>query len=48
MLNSRLGTEADFKQLEQEVGEAVARAVRFADESPFPERPSLYEDVYVE
>ena len=48
MVNSRLGTEADFKQLEQEVGEAVARAVRFADESPFPERPSLYEDVYVE
>ncbi|MBI4401831.1 MAG: pyruvate dehydrogenase (acetyl-transferring) E1 component subunit alpha [Nitrospirae bacterium] len=48
ILNAGLGTEADFKQLEKEVGEIVAAAVKFADESPFPAPSALYEDVYVE
>lgn len=43
-----LGTEADFKQVEQEVGHVVAEAIRFADESPFPDPSALHEDVYVE
>lgn len=43
-----LGTEVDFKQLEREVGEIVAAAVKFADESPFPARTALEEDVYTE
>src|SRR5881628_3464284 len=48
IMNQKLGTEADFKQLEREVGEIVAAAVKFADESPFPARTALEEDVYIE
>ncbi len=48
ILDKDLGTEADFKAVEEEVGKVVAAAVRFADESPFPEPGSLHEDVLVE
>lgn len=48
IMNQKLGTEADFKQLEREVGETVATAVKFADESPFPARTALEEDIYIE
>jgi pyruvate dehydrogenase E1 component alpha subunit len=48
IMNQKLGTEADFKQLEREVGEMVAGAVKFADESPFPARTALEEGVYIE
>ncbi len=48
IMQKGLGSEADFKRLEQEVGEVVADAVRFAEESPFPDRSVLEEDVYVE
>jgi pyruvate dehydrogenase E1 component alpha subunit len=48
ILRSSLGTEADFIQLEQEVGEVVTAAVRFADESPFPIPAELYNDVLAE
>ncbi|MGH9895795.1 MAG: thiamine pyrophosphate-dependent enzyme, partial [bacterium] len=48
IMSQKLGTEADFKQLEREVGEIVAAAVKFADESPFPVRTALEEDVYIE
>ncbi len=43
-----LGTEADFKALEREVNDIVDAAVRFAEESPFPEPRELYTDVLVE
>jgi pyruvate dehydrogenase E1 component alpha subunit len=42
-----LGTDADFKQHEQEVTEQVAQAVAFAETSPFPEPSALHEDVFV-
>jgi pyruvate dehydrogenase E1 component alpha subunit len=45
ILNQNLGTEADFTQLEREVGDVVTAAVRFADESPFPVPSELYNDV---
>jgi len=48
IMNQKLGTEADFKQLEREVGKLVAAAVKFADESPVPARTVLEEDVYIE
>ena len=48
IMDQKLGTEADFRQLEREVGEMVAAAVKFADESPFPARTALEEDVYIE
>jgi pyruvate dehydrogenase E1 component alpha subunit len=48
ILNTNLGTEADFIQLEREVGEVVTAAVKFADESPFPVLSELYNDVLAE
>jgi pyruvate dehydrogenase E1 component alpha subunit len=48
IMNKGLGTEADFKPLEREIGEIVAAAVKFADESPFPARTALEKDVYSE
>jgi pyruvate dehydrogenase E1 component alpha subunit len=48
MLNQTACSEADFKALEREVGEVVAAAVKFADESPFPEPASLHADIMVE
>ncbi|HEX9154874.1 MAG TPA: pyruvate dehydrogenase (acetyl-transferring) E1 component subunit alpha, partial [Nitrospira sp.] len=48
MVNQKLGTEADFKQLEREAGEIVAAAVKFAEDSPFPSPADLYDDVLQE
>ena len=48
ILSKGLGVEADFKQLEKEVGEVVAAAVTFADESPFPTLSALHTDVMKE
>ena len=48
IMNQGLGTEADFKPLEREIGEIVAAAVKFADQSPFPARTALEKDVYSE
>ncbi len=45
ILSNKLGTEADFLQLERDVGEVVTAAVRFADESPFPTLAALHTDV---
>jgi pyruvate dehydrogenase E1 component alpha subunit len=45
ILSSNLGAEADFTQLEREVGDIVTAAVRFADDSPFPAPSELYNDV---
>ena len=36
----------DAQEIAQGVDDAVARAVRFAEESPFPALSTLYEDVY--
>lgn len=46
ILKARSGTEADFKQLEREVEEVVSTAVKFSDESSFPEPAELHQDVY--
>ena len=48
IMSQGVGTEGDFKRLDREVGDLVAGAVRFADESPFPARTALEEDVYTE
>ena len=48
ILSNKLGGEADFKQLEREVGEVVTAAVKFADESPVPALSELYNDVLAE
>jgi|SRR5579884_1100864 pyruvate dehydrogenase E1 component alpha subunit len=48
IVTNRLGTEADFKALEREVNDIIDAAVRFAEESPFPDPRELYTDVMVE
>jgi pyruvate dehydrogenase E1 component alpha subunit len=45
ILSNNLGAEADFIQLEREVGEVVTAAVKFADESPFPTPSDLHTHV---
>ena len=48
IMSQNLGADADFKQLEREVGDTVAAAIKFADDSPFPTRPDLFADVLQE
>jgi pyruvate dehydrogenase E1 component alpha subunit len=48
ILDRKLGTDADFKRLEQEVARIVDDSVKFADESPFLPLEALHEDIYVE
>src|ERR1043165_8885343 len=38
--------DKDFEKIEKEAAEAVERAVKFADESPFPDESQLMTDVY--
>ncbi len=38
--------EKDFDAVEQEVADAVEKAVKFAEESPFPDESELFTDVY--
>ncbi|MBI5776158.1 MAG: pyruvate dehydrogenase (acetyl-transferring) E1 component subunit alpha [Nitrospirae bacterium] len=45
MLTNKLCVETDFKQIEQDVGKVVASAVKFADDSPFPDPSALHTDV---
>jgi hypothetical protein len=39
--------EKDVEKLEAEAMETVDEAVQFADQSPFPDLDSLYDDIYV-
>ena len=48
MMKEQLAGDADFKQLEREIGEVVTAAVKFADESPFPHPSELHADVLQE
>jgi Dehydrogenase E1 component len=40
-------TQDQFEELDQRAIETVDEAVQFADQSPFPDLDSLYDDVYV-
>src|SRR5918994_2018817 len=40
-------SEDDFEKLDQEVTGEIDEAVQFADNSPFPELETLYDDIYV-
>jgi pyruvate dehydrogenase E1 component alpha subunit len=40
--------QSDLERMEQEAQDAVAEAVRFAEESPEPSLDDLYTDVYVD
>jgi len=39
-------TDKDFEQIEKDAVEATARALKFAEESPFPPESELFTDVY--
>lgn len=39
-------SDKDFEKIETDAREATERAVRFADESPFPDESELLTDVY--
>lgn len=39
-------TDKDFEQIEKEAVEATANALKFAEESPFPQESELYTDVF--
>jgi len=39
-------SDSEFQAIEAEVKEQVEKAVRFAEESPFPDPKELYTDVY--
>ncbi|MGH7963859.1 MAG: pyruvate dehydrogenase (acetyl-transferring) E1 component subunit alpha [Candidatus Binatia bacterium] len=43
-----IANEAQLKAVDGEVKQEVAEAVKFADESPFPDPATLYDDVYSE
>ena len=45
---SKVLGDRDFEKIEHEAIEAVERAVKFADESPYPPESELYTDVYAE
>ena len=46
LTDEKIASQGELDELEKEVENIVDRAVRFADESPFPEPDALYEDVY--
>jgi pyruvate dehydrogenase E1 component alpha subunit len=43
---AKLFKDSDFEKIEREAMEAVARSIKFADESPFPDANELYTGVY--
>jgi len=38
-------TDKDFDTIEQEAKDATDKAIKFADESPFPDESELFTDV---
>lgn len=48
MIESGLATEADIKEIEKRVAEEVEDAVRFAEESPKPDKGQLLENVFAD
>ncbi len=43
---AKILTDKDFEQIEKDAVEATARALKFAEESPFPQESELFTDVY--
>jgi len=48
MLSNKLTTEEALKAIDDKIEEEVLDAVKFADESPFPEEHEMYEDMFDE
>lgn len=47
LLEEEIATESELAEIREECSEVVSDAVRFAEESPWPEDAEVYEDVYV-
>ncbi len=47
ILAEKYAKEADLEKMDDEVKKEVEEAVKFAEESPYPEASALYEDVYM-
>lgn len=48
ILEHKMATEEELKEIDVKVKEIVEESVRFAEESPYPDASELYEDVYVQ
>ncbi|NGM66093.1 pyruvate dehydrogenase (acetyl-transferring) E1 component subunit alpha [Sphingobacterium sp. SGR-19] len=48
IMENKYADEAWFKEVEAEVKKVVDEAVKFAEESPYPDPSAIYEDVYVQ
>ncbi|HNQ12157.1 MAG TPA: pyruvate dehydrogenase (acetyl-transferring) E1 component subunit alpha [Bacteroidia bacterium] len=48
ILKNKLASEADIKKIDQKIAEEVEDAVKFAEESPYPDPSELFQDVYVQ
>lgn len=48
LLNEGLASRNDLEAIDQAVDEEIEEAVRFAEESPFPEPEELFANIYVE
>lgn len=48
ILKKKWATEEELKEIDNEIKEEVAKAVEFAEESPWPEASEAYTDNYVE
>ena len=45
---AKIITDSDYEAIETRANEAVERAVKFAEESPFPDESELFTDVFAE
>jgi len=48
IMENKYADDAWFKEVEAEVKKTVDEAVKFAEESPYPDPSAIYEDVYVQ
>lgn len=48
LLTKKWATEADLEKIQEEIHAEVEDAVKFADESPYPDDSELYKDIYAE
>lgn len=48
ILENKMASEAELEAIEETIKEKVAAAVKFAEDSPYPEASEAYTDVYVQ
>lgn len=48
ILKQKFATEEDLKEIEKQIKDTVMDAVKFAEDSPYPEASEAYKDVYKE